>query len=134
MYKVSDNYNALHIIRRKALQKWKEKLGKSATYNKLISVFEAAGRKGYADNIKIMFGGDDDTNDSSDDESFPPQPPPYPDQLDQLLSEAYYASSPEPSSSSIVMYNAIDSDTAKMLPEGELRVAYEHLSVLNSSN
>ena len=76
------------------MQKWKEKHGKSATYNKLIIVFEAAGCKDYADNIKRMFGGDDDTNDSSIDKNFPPQLPPYPDPnpLDQSLSQAYYAS------------------------------------------
>lgn len=128
---LTDNYNnALHIIRRRALQIWKEKLGKSATYNKLISIFEAADHKDYADYIREMFGGHDDTNDSSDDERFPPQPSPYPDQLDQSLSQAYYASSPEPLSSSIVMYDAIDSDTTKMLPEGELRIAYEHYQVV----
>ena len=105
---------------------WKKRLGKSATYNKLISIFEAVKHKDYADNIRRMFGGDD----SSDDERVSPQPSPYPDSLDQSLSQAYYASSSEPLSSSIVMYDAIDSDTTKMLPEGELRVAYEHYQVV----
>ena len=113
----------MYIIRKAALLTWKKRLGKSATYNNLISVFEAAGRKDYADNIRGMFGGDFDTNDSSGDESYPPQPPPYPDLFDQSLSQAYCASSsPEPLSSSIIVYDSVDSDTAKMLPEGELRV------------
>ena len=102
---------------------WKKRLGKSATYNNLISVFEAAGHKDYADKIRRKFGGDDDTNDSSDDESLPPQPPPYPDPdpLDQSLSQAYYATLPESSK----VYDAIDSDTAKTLPEGELSLAHK---------
>ena len=97
--------------------KWKKRLGKRATYNNLISVFEAAGRKDYADNIRRMFG--DDSNDSSGDA----QPPPYPDPdpLDQSLSQAYCATSPELSK----MYDSLDSDTAKTLPEGELRFSYK---------
>ena len=138
---ISSSHNALHIIRRAALLKWKKKLGKSATYNNLISVFEAAGHKDYTDNIRRMFGGDYDTNDSSGDESFPPQPPSYPDpdQLDQSLTQVYYSSSPESSSSSIIMYDAIDSDTAKMLPEGELElpmsiIRWHYLTVITRSS
>ena len=105
-------------IRRAALLKWKEKLGKSATYNKLISSFEAAGYKNYADNIKRMFGGDDETDNSSDDESFPsPQPPTYPVQIIKPLS-----STPEPSMSVCEPFYLIDSDTAKRLPKGESQV------------
>ena len=40
------------IIRRAALDKWKEKLGSSATYDNLMGVFEQAGYQDYADTIK----------------------------------------------------------------------------------
>ena len=105
--------------RRAALQKWRERLGNTATYNNLITVFEAAGHKDYADYITKEFGGDDeDTDDSSDDESFPrPQPPTYPvQQYDPMASSALS----EPSNSSSELYNLVDSDTAKTFPEGRL--------------
>ena len=99
------------------LLKWKKKLGKSATYSNLISAFEAAGYKNYADNIRRMFGNDDDTDDSSGDESFPrPQPPTYPVQHDPLRS---ISSLPEPSNSPSELYYLVDPDTAKTLPESE---------------
>ena len=104
-------------VRRAALLKWKIKLGKDATYSNLISIFEAAGYKTYAENIKRMVGGEDDTGDSSDDEKFPqPQPPTYPDQFDHLSSKS---SLPEPPSMLCEPFCLIDSDTASKLPEGK---------------
>ena len=38
--------------RRAALQKWKQKRGSSATYGKLINVFEQAGYQGYAEMVR----------------------------------------------------------------------------------
>ena len=39
------------LSRRAALEKWKQKLGSSATYSNLIGVFERAGYQGYADTV-----------------------------------------------------------------------------------
>ena len=38
------------------MQKWKQKLGSSATYNNLIGVFERAGYQGYADVVRGVCG------------------------------------------------------------------------------
>lgn len=42
--------------RRAALEKWKQRLGSKATYNKLIGVFECAGYQGYADTVRQICG------------------------------------------------------------------------------
>ena len=44
----------LFKFRRAALEKWKQKLGSSATYNNLIGVFERAGYQGYADAVRKL--------------------------------------------------------------------------------
>ena len=110
----------IHYYRRAALRKWKEMNGKTATYNNLITVFEAVGHKDYADYIRKEFGDDDeDTDDSSDDESYPrPQPPAYP--IQQYYDPIVSSASSEPSNSLSELYNLVDPDTAKMLPEGRL--------------
>ena len=41
-------------FRRAALEKWKQKLGSSATYNNLIGVFERAGYQEYADAVRKL--------------------------------------------------------------------------------
>ena len=46
---------SLLLYRREALLKWKQGLGPEATYGKLISAFEAAGHKDYADTVRKLF-------------------------------------------------------------------------------
>ena len=47
-------FRALFVLpcRRAALEKWKQQLGDTATYNNLIRVFELAGYQGYADTVR----------------------------------------------------------------------------------
>ena len=42
----------MHALRRAALEKWKQKLGDEASYNELIAVFERAGRRAIAKEIR----------------------------------------------------------------------------------
>jgi hypothetical protein len=46
----------LFFYRRKALQKWEQKLGHDATYGKLASAFIKAGHQDYADKIYEIVG------------------------------------------------------------------------------
>ena len=50
--------NAIPAYRRAALEKWKQRLGYNATYNRLINVFERAGYSGYASTVRscIIYG------------------------------------------------------------------------------
>ena len=41
-----------NIIRKEALETWKQRKGNAATYAELIKVFEAAGYRGYADSVR----------------------------------------------------------------------------------
>ena len=103
-----------YFFRKEALLIWKQRLGSSATYNKLISVFERAGYKTYADKIREIVhvhGGETDSSGSSEQSSQPqtyphlkPLNPPLP--TESLLSET------EP-------YLLIDPAVAKSLPQGE---------------
>lgn len=45
------------LIRRAALEKWKQKSGADATYNNLIRVFELAGYQGYAEIVRNLHHG-----------------------------------------------------------------------------
>ena len=47
---------SLPLLRRAALEMWKQKLGSNATYNNLIKVFESAGHKDYADLVRRIAG------------------------------------------------------------------------------
>jgi hypothetical protein len=73
---------SLIVFRRAALTLWKKKLGSSATYQALITAFERAGYRQYADEVEklVIQRQDSDTDDSSSDEDpFPlPQPQTYP--------------------------------------------------------
>ena len=44
------------LTRRAALEKWKQKLGSTATYSNLIGVFKRAGYQGYAEVVKQVCG------------------------------------------------------------------------------
>jgi hypothetical protein len=46
----------IELYRREALQKWKQKLGRDATYGKLASTFIEAGHKDFADKIYEIIG------------------------------------------------------------------------------
>lgn len=72
----------LIVLRRAALTLWKQKLGPNATYQALITAFERAGYRQYADEVEklVIQPQDSDTDDSScDEDPFPlPQPQTYP--------------------------------------------------------
>ena len=52
--------------RREALYTWKQRNGSKATYGELIEIFERAGYKGYADEVrKITEHSDSEADDSS---------------------------------------------------------------------
>ena len=62
---------------------WKQRLGSDATYNKLIGVFEHAGYKHYAENIRRIMQCQENCKEvcdsDSDEDCFPPpQPQTYP--------------------------------------------------------
>jgi hypothetical protein len=64
------------------LHKWKQKLGTNATSQKLISVFEHAGYKHYADNVRQMLVAEaisSDTADTTSTHSPKPIPEPKPE-------------------------------------------------------
>ena len=61
------------------MHKWKQKLGTSATSMKLISVFERAGHKDYADNVRQMLVAEGIPSDAADTTStYSPKPFPEP--------------------------------------------------------
>jgi hypothetical protein len=74
------------IIRREALHIWKRKNGSGATYSKLVEIFERAGHKDYADEVRriIQPPSNSKTYDSSEEHS---QPQTYPVSEPQSLSQ-----------------------------------------------
>ena len=110
---------------------WKQKLGSSGTYNKLIEVFEHAGYKGYADSIrKIVL----DIHETNNDECLQlmlsqPNKPLSHDEEDPPLSQPLTYPSLEPLNPSPQLiplqlspeehYVLINEVTAEKLPEGE---------------
>ena len=72
------------------LQKWKQRNGAKATYSKLMRIFERAGYKNYADEVrKIAQAGDSETDDSSsgEEQSQTEQPQTYPTNTQQSVSQ-----------------------------------------------
>ena len=115
---------ALHVkhllSRRAALCMWKQRLGSSATYQKLIDIFECADYYALAESVRniILCDIDSEMDDSSDYDEPMPQPATYPHRRLSLLSSI----SPKFSScelSTYAEYLLIDQATAKDLPEGE---------------
>ena len=79
-----------HIYRREALYIWKTRNGSKATYNKLIKIFEQAGYKSYADEVRIVQLSDSETDDSSGsggEQSQVDQPQTYPEYKPQAPSQ-----------------------------------------------
>ena len=82
----------LHNYRREALYIWKKRNGSSATYSKLIKIFERADCKKYADEVRrIAQFSDSETDDSSSgsgEEQFQvEQPQTYPASKPQSLAQ-----------------------------------------------
>ena len=86
---------------------WKQRLGSDATYNKLIRIFECAGCKHYAENVKRIIhcqeSYEEICDSDSDEDYFPsPQPQTYPnheqpstgDIPQSLTSESYIVLDP----------------------------------------
>ena len=65
---------------------WKQRNGSKATYTKLIKIFERAGYKRYADEVKRIARDTDSESSSSGEETEQPQT--YPIQKPQALSPA----------------------------------------------
>ena len=82
--------STINNYRRAALHIWKERNGSKATYTKLIKIFEQAGYKSYADEVRrIAHISNSDTDDSSGsgEEEYPQieQPQTYPDYKQHAL-------------------------------------------------
>ena len=73
------------------MQKWKQRNGSEATYSKLIKIFERAGYKNLADEVrKLTKASDSETDDSSgsgEEQSQTEQPQTYPPYKQQSLSQ-----------------------------------------------
>ena len=82
-------YNSL--IRREALYNWKKRNGSSATYRKLIKIFERADYRKYADEVRRIINISDsevDTDSSGGEQPQVEQPQTYPQaQKPQALSQ-----------------------------------------------
>ena len=110
--------HAHNIIRREALYLWKQKLGSEATSQRLISAFERADYRNYAEIVRnIICENESEVDDSSDYDEPIPQPETYP------YVKLSPQSSPVPKLSRRVSscdeYRLINPATAKGLPEGE---------------
>ena len=85
--------------RREALYIWKTRTGSKATYAKLIKIFEQAGYKSYADEVRriahINNSDIDDSSGSGEERRQIEQPPTYPDYKPHALPEV-----PQPMTSS----------------------------------
>ena len=118
MHEMSHFSNSLLFFRRAALQIWKQRLGSGATYNKLITIFENAGYRGYAEYVRkiAQFQVKGETDDSSDDEPIPqPQTYPHPNTPSP-------PSSPKRSSAEVLSHEEfllVTPDAAQSLPKGE---------------
>ena len=76
------------MYRREALYIWKQRNGSRATYNRLINIFEQAGYRSYADEVRrIVHNNDSEIDDSSSSEEEIEQPQMYPIQRTQALSQ-----------------------------------------------
>ena len=104
-----------HILRREALYTWKKRNGSSATYSKLLKIFERAGCKNYTDEVRrIVQLSDNETDDSSgsgEEQSQVEQPQTFPIQKSQALSQV-----PPATSEPTVVYAMVEEEN---LPEGK---------------
>jgi hypothetical protein len=106
------------VLRRAALMLWKRRLGSSATYQALITAFQHAGYRQYADEVEklIIPHQDMDTEDSSSDEDpirFPlPQPQTFPN-----IEQPSHVEFPSLKSLPYEAYAIVD---PKNLPEGRI--------------
>ena len=107
--------NLLFPYRREALYTWKTRNGSKATYRKLIKIFERAGYKSYADEVKrIIHLNDSETDDSSGsggEQSQVDQPQTYPEYKPQALSQL-----PPATSESTEVFVVVDEEN---IPEGK---------------
>ena len=104
------------FYRREALNTWKRKFGIKATYGRLVRIFERAGYKRYADEVRrIAQLSDSETDDSSgsgEDQSQLEQPQTYPSlNHKQMLSQSSPAMS-KPTETYVII-------NKENLPEGK---------------
>ena len=109
-------YTVLNFTRKAALLIWKQRLGSTATYQKLIDIFEHAGYCSYAENVrKTARVVESETDDSTDSDEPVPQPPTYP-----CLKPSNPSLPPHSCDSSIhEEYILTTPSAAQDLPEGE---------------
>ena len=92
--------------RREALRIWKQRNGSDATYSELIKVFEQAGNKNHADEVRRICDSEaDDSRGSAK------QPQSYPKSKQEALSQL-----PPATAESNVVYVMMDKEN---LPEGK---------------
>ena len=100
------------------LQTWKQRSGSKGTYKKLIKIFEHAGYKRYADDVRMIAhdsdSGTDHSSGSGEEHSPVEQPPTYPPSKPQKI--------PQPSSvnpEATEMYVVVSEADAEVLQGGK---------------
>ena len=92
---------------------WKQRLGSSATYKKLIGIFESSGYSSYADEVRKIAGvEDDESNESSDDDETVIQHQTYPPVKRHMSLDI-----PSPAPTSQERFILIKPDAAQHLPK-----------------
>ena len=102
-----------YFLRREALKIWKQRSGSSATYKKLINIFEDAGYCDYAENVrKTVHIVESETDDSICSDEVIPQPQTYPH-----IKPPTPPSPPKGDTTPFEEYSLITSDAAQGLPK-----------------
>ena len=101
------------LLRREALEIWKQRSGSSATYKKLINTFERAGRCDYAEIVRETVDiVESETDDSDCSDDVIPQPQTYP-----LIKPPTPPPSPKDDLSPFEEFSLIGAATARRLPK-----------------
>ena len=107
-----DNPCYVNNYRREALHTWKKRNGSKATYTKLIKIFEEAGFRNYADEVKRIahISNSDDSSGSGEEYLQGEQPQVYPEYKQHALPQV-----PQARSESTEVYVMVEEES---LPKG----------------
>ena len=104
---------------------WKQRSGSSATYRKLINIFEDAGYCDYAENVrKTVHVVESEMDDSISSDEVIPQPQTYPH-----IKPPTPPPSPKADLSQFEEYSLITSDAAQGLPKRKLKINYNDVNI-----
>ena len=113
----------IFTLRREALTIWKQRSGSSATYKKLINIFECAGYYDYAENVRktvhVVESETDDSISSDEDDILQPQTYPH-------IKPPTPLSSPKADLSPFEEYSLIDAAVAQGLPKCKITAFILH--------